>query len=219
MNQRRVQLLFISLLAAGLALTGPRAFAAPPGFTLTASNVTMSANGSNSVPWTATSVDGFSSSIVIGCSPVNTPAGATLPICGGGGPVMSYTLAANATVQGNIPLSATFCSPSGPCPEAARFSRPRHHGVAQGLALAGALLLGFGLRRRKALWRAWMLLVLGMFAGMAGISGCGAGKTLTPGTWPYTVSASAYNTTGVSTPPITTTVNVTVPPGIRVQTY
>jgi hypothetical protein len=54
-----------------------------------------------------------------------------------------------------------------------------------------------------------------MPVGLTGIVACGSSpKTLTPGTYTYTLTASEQNNTSLSA---STTVNVTVPPGIVVQ--
>jgi hypothetical protein len=214
MNKRRLMFLVAALLAIGLGLAGKRAQAATPSFTVSASNVTMSAAGPNSATFTLTSVDGYSGTIDVICDPANESVGATLPLCGQPSPIADpqvYTLAANGTVQGSFPLLTTYPWCSGPCP--VRFNRPRR-GFASGLALAGALLAGFGLgfRRRAARWLVLALLVLGSLASMSGISACGGGRALTPGVWQYVIQASGSGTDQVAS----ATINVTVPPGIPV---
>ncbi|MGA3071889.1 MAG: hypothetical protein ABSD43_16910 [Terracidiphilus sp.] len=84
----------------------------------------------------------------------------------------------------------------------------RGHGLAPGFALAGALLLGFGFRRRAARWFTLTLLAVGALAGLAGISACGGNNSVvTPGTYAYTVTATDVNTSAT----VTATFNVTVP--------
>jgi len=74
--------------------------------------------------------------------------------------------------------------------------------------LAGALLFGFGFRRRAARWLTLTLLAVGTLAGPAGISACGGNNSVvTPGTYAYTFMAKDL-TTNTS---VTTSVNVTVP--------
>jgi len=215
MIERRAVLSFAALLAASFSLAGKDARAATPSFTLSAGNVTMSAAGPNSLTFTLTSVGGYSGTIDVVCDPTNTPAGATLPLCGQPSPIADpevFTLAADGTVQGSLPLLTTYPSCSGPCP--VRYDHPRR-GFAPGLALAGALLAGYGLgfRRRAARWLVLTLLAFGTLAGMAGISACGGGaRTLTPGVWPYEIQAFDSGTNQVAS----ATVNVTVPPGIPV---
>jgi hypothetical protein len=212
MNRRRAFLRFAVLLAIGLGIAGKSAIAASPGFTITAGNVTMSADGSSSVTWTVTSVDGYSGTLQVACNPVNVPAGARLPICGGGGgPVPTYPLSANGVIQESFPLLAQPPPCDGPCPTS--FHRPRKR-FAAGLSLAGVLLIGLGFTRRRKGWLTLPALAVATLAGMTAITACGSnGPTLTPGVWPYTVSADAPGT-----PPIMTasaTINVTVPAGIH----
>jgi hypothetical protein len=214
-NAHKWLLLFALLLATNLALAGKHALAATRGFTLTASNATMPTSGAGSIPFTVTSVDGYSGSFAVGCSPPDVSA--KLPACSGGGPALAliYTLSANGVAQGDIPLSAAFCSPSGPCPVKFPRTRTRFPG---GLALAGALLVGLGLMRRRARWFTLLVLAVSMLAGVAGITSCAGGKTLTPGVWQYTVTATSIE----SSPPLisaSTTVNVTVPPGVPITYY
>jgi hypothetical protein len=216
MNKRRVTVLLAALLAASIGLPGERALAATPSFTISASNVTMSATGSNVVTFTLTSVDGYSGTMDVICDPTTGPVGSTLPLCGqpsASADPQVYTLAANGTVQGSFPLLSTFPPCTGPCP--VRLERPRR-GFASELALAGVLFAGFGLgfRRRAARWLVLPLLVFGTLAGMAGISACGgaSGRTLTPGVWPYVVQADGSGTNQVAS----ATINVTVPAGIPV---
>jgi hypothetical protein len=81
-----------------------------------------------------------------------------------------------------------------------------------GLALAGALLLGFGMRRRASRWLTLVLLAVGTLAGPAGISACGgSGNGMTPGTYLYTITASfeADPVTPLGQA-VTTTISVTV---------
>jgi hypothetical protein len=210
MTERRILLRFAELLAIISGFVSMQVLAATPSFTISASNATMPVSGSGSVAWTVASVNGYSGTFSVICSATNPPAGAILPICGGSPIAQVYTLAANGVTQGTIPLSATFCSASGPCPT--RLER-RRKGVASGLALAGALLVGLGFRRHKARWFVLMLLALSTLASMAGITACSSSNTLTPGVWQYTVSAFDASTT------VSTTTNVTVPPGIPVSYY
>lgn len=86
--------------------------------------------------------------------------------------------------------------------------RRRGHGLAQGLALAGALLFGFGFRRRAARWLTLTLFAVGTLTGLAGISACGGNNSVvTPGTYAYTIMAKDLNTNAS----VTTSVNVIVP--------
>jgi hypothetical protein len=203
-------LAFISVSCGSLAL------AATPSFTITATSVTMSSNtssGTGSTTFTLTSVDGYAGSVRVGCDAPTPPAGVKVPYCGdiGNGaavvPVQPpITLTANEVVSGTVSFINSPAPCSNPCP----VSLPRRggHGLAPGVALAGVLLFGFGLRRRAARWLTLMLFALGILAGLAAISACGANNTVvTPGTYAYTLTATDINT-NVS---VTTPVNVTVP--------
>jgi hypothetical protein len=88
---------------------------------------------------------------------------------------------------------------------------PSGHLPLTGMALAGALMLGLGFRRRARRW-----LVLAAFAALAsagavGISACRAKvNATTPEAYPYTISAG-FAATGSSTiQTATTTILVTV---------
>jgi hypothetical protein len=114
----------------------------------------------------------------------------------------AYTLTANQVVTGSIPLYNI------PVPIPVSLPRRGGHGLAPSLALAGALLLGFGIRRGAARFLTLTLLALGTLAGLAGISACGANNSVvTPGTYAYTLVATDVNTTAS----VTTSFNITVP--------
>jgi hypothetical protein len=89
---------------------------------------------------------------------------------------------------------------------------PLGHLPAAGLALAGALMLGFGFRRRASRWLTLLLLAAGALASATGISGCSAGNPMTSGTYQYTITAHwvdpVTTNTGIE---VTTNINVTVP--------
>jgi hypothetical protein len=187
---------------------GLSALAATPDFTITAANVTMSSNtssGSGSSSFTLTSVNGYTGTVSIRCNPPTPPVGVNLPICNFGGPVRPpYTLTANQEVTGAI----VFLN-SNPCNDCLVSLLSRGgHGLAPGLALAGALLLGFGIRRRAPRWHMLTLLAVGALAGLAGISACGGNNNaVTTGTYTYTIAAVDINTDVA----VTASINVTVP--------
>ncbi|MGB8029355.1 MAG: hypothetical protein WCF30_06780 [Terracidiphilus sp.] len=208
--------LLAALLAVSLFLTGLTASAATPGFTITATNATLSSStssGAGSSSFTLTSVNGYTGQVRVDCQPPTPPAGAKLPYCGPGVPSDAaipaqppITLTANESVTGNIPFYNAPIPCSNPCPA----SLPRHggRGLAQGLAFAGVLLFGFGFRRRAQRWLTLTLLIVGSLVGFAAISACGGNKNVvTPGTYVYSISATDVST-AVS---VTTSVNVTVP--------
>jgi hypothetical protein len=197
MQRYRLQVVLGFLIASSNVVFGSSASAPTPAFTITANNVTMSSSGSSgsgSSSFTLTSVNGYAGTVEVGCVPPTPPAGVNVSICNFGGPVRPpYTLTANQVVTGTI----GFLN-SNPC----------NGCLAPGLALAGVLLLGFGIRRRVARWLTLTLLVAGTLAGLAGISACGGNSGgATPGTYTYTITATDINTQMSQT----ASINVTVP--------
>jgi hypothetical protein len=192
-----------------LGFASEHARAAVPGFTLSASNVTMTNAAYTTIPFTLTSVDGFAGSIFVGCTPPNTAAGIKVPFCQNGPVAHTYTLPANGTATGEVDLYTYEDVVPG---AVTQNRRDRSRGVRW--ALAGVVMLGLGMRRKRRLRSGCLLLAAGMLVGLTGISGCGSNRpTLTPGTYAYTLTATEQ----VSLPPGPTssiTVQVTVPPGI-----
>jgi hypothetical protein len=137
------------------------------------------------------------------------PAGVREPIPDEGGPAVSpIVLTANTSVTGVVVVSAIEFTVSRLNPPVSKEGK--------GWVLAGVLMLGLGFRRRKARWPAHLLLAVGVLIGLTGIGACGGSPiTLTPGTYPYTITASSINSS--SSLSASTTVMVTVPPGIVVQ--
>jgi hypothetical protein len=80
--------------------------------------------------------------------------------------------------------------------------------------LAGALVLGFGLRRKRMLRFSRVSLAAFLLIGLAGLGifGCGGPPTLTPGTYNFMLNANSVS----ANPALyaTTTATVTVPAGI-----
>jgi hypothetical protein len=214
MQTRSLPVLFASFLAIISGLGSGHAQSATPSFTVSAGNATMPVSGTGAIPFRLTSVDGFAGAVYVSCGPANPPTGSILPQCNyTGSPIATppYTLSANGTVTGSLNLVAHIPPCPNPCPVKLPL-RPHHRGAVN-LALAGALL-GFGSRRRVRRLRV-ALLVAGILAGLAGVACGGNSNTLTPGTFAYTVSAMQAGTTTSPTPIIvSTTINVTVPPGI-----
>ena len=206
----RAPVLLELLLTASFVFAGFPALAATPGFTITATNLTMSSttsSGSGSSTFTLTSVNGYTGTVGINCSAPTPPAGVNVPICAFGGPAFPVieTLTANQVATATI-VFLNSRPPCNPCP----VSLPRRggHGLAPGLARAGALLFGVGFRRRAARWLTLTLFAVGTLAGLAGISACGGNNSVvTPGTYAYTIMAKDLNTNAS----VTTSVNVTVP--------
>jgi len=215
MHARTLFVLFGSFLAVFGGLGSGHAQSATPSFTIAASDATMPTSGAGAIPFTLTSVNGFAGTVGVSCGPANPPTGSILPQCNYTGSAIAtppYTLTASGTVTGSLNLVAYIPPCSSPCP-AKLLDRPLHRGAVNlALALAGALPLGLGFRRR-ARWPWLALLIVGILVGLAGIA-CGAGNrnTLTPGSFVYTVSATSTGTS--PTLAVNTTVNVTVPAGI-----
>jgi hypothetical protein len=214
MQKYRLFALLGLVLAFSLGVSGSSAAAPTPSFTIAATNVTMSSSGSSGVgssTFTLTSVNGFAGSVYVVCDPPTPSAGVKVPYCesgvagSGAIPVQPpITLTANEVVTGTISFYNAPVPCSNPCP----VSLPRRggHGLAPGLALASALLLGLGFRRRAARWLT--LLAVGALAGLAGISACGGNKSVvTPGTYVYTVAAAEVGTSTT----VSSTFNVAVP--------
>lgn len=212
MQHRRIFLLAALLFAFLAAFSGRNALAATPAFTITASNVTMtssSSSGAGSSSFTLTSVNGYAGTVGIQCGPPTPPAGVKVPICNWG--AFAYPalepLTANQTVTGTIEF-LNVAPPCNPCP----VSLPRRegHGLAQGLALGGALLFVFGFWPRAANRLTLTLLVVGALACLAGISACGGNKSVvTPGAYTYTLTAVDLNANAIGS--VSATINVTVP--------
>jgi len=201
----------IVALFSAMLLSTP-ALAATPSFTITATNATLSSNtssGAGTSTFTLTSVNGYAGSIIVGCQPPTPPAGVKVPICSGGyaspGAIPAQppiTLAANQVVTGTVPFY------NMPVPVPVSLPRRGGHGIAPGLALAGALLLGFGFRRMASRWLMLTLLAAATLAGLAGISACGGNNSVvTPGTYAYTITATDTKTAVA----VNTSINVMVP--------
>ena len=183
--KRRWSLLFVWMVAFGSVLDSLPAHAAPPSFTISATNVTLPSSGDGSIPFVLTSVDGYVGTVAVSCPEVNAPEGARVPYCGGG-PVFAFSLTAEKTVTGNLTLTP--------------------YGVPVPLA-AGALLVGLTLRRRKVAWPPLALVLACTLASLGAVAGCGSGTSgMTPGTYAYTITATDARTNVV----VSTTANVTV---------
>jgi hypothetical protein len=211
MQDRRLFALLGLFLAILFGLSGQCALASgTPSFTISATNATMPTNGSGSIPFTLTSVNGYSGTVVVHCADYNPPAEAKLTYCCGSVAPMVYTLTANQVLNESMALLASPTPCSNPCPVNMKpLPRPGHGGSAS-LALAGVLLVGLGFRQRKARWFTLALFTVGTLAGINACGSISSSNTLTPGTYPYTFMASDANTNES----VTTTVNVTVPSGV-----
>ncbi len=209
MTRNKVLIHLIAIPALASSLSPAQVPTPAPSFTISASNVTMPSSGTVPIPFTLTSVNGFAGMVSVTCAAPTEPMGVNAPYCEQGGPVLAYTLAADGTATGSISIVAIE---PNPVPLATRSSLARRHeGVSW--ALAGFLVMGIGLRRKRARQFTRIALAVGMMAALAGIGlcGCGGPPTLTPGAYVFT-----FNATSVSTPTImaSATSTVTVPAGI-----
>jgi len=179
---------------------------AAPAFAITAANVTMPNSGAGTSQWTVTGIP-LTGTLYVSCLYAGTATMARIPTCATPGPVQApKSVTAGQTVTGTI-----YFYPYGtPMPVGLR---REGHAPAAGLALAGGLLLGFGLRRRAQRWFALTVLALGALVGLAGMTACGGSfNGMTPGTYQYTLTAD--NEASPVTPlgqGVSTTINVTVP--------
>lgn len=205
MLNRRLLLLVGSLLAVSCGLSGAPSLASTP-YAITATNVTMPSSGNGISQYTVSGIPG-SGTLTITCAYSGPVTVAKIPTCTYG-PIVAYSVP-SGTYMGDV-----YFYPYGVAVPMGMYKAPHRSGSmpASGLVLAGALMLGFGARRRAMRWLALVLLAAGSLAGVAGISGCIAGNVMTPGTYPYIISAVyAPNPQAPSGELTTTTINVTVP--------
>ncbi|MGP8270046.1 MAG: hypothetical protein ACLQLH_08265 [Terracidiphilus sp.] len=208
MHSRRLFVLFGWIPAFSIGIFSVGALASTPEFAITATNVTMPMNrtlGFSQYKVTAIPMNG---TLAVGCQYVGKEPAQDAPICNYGPIVGPMQVDAGQTVTGTI----GFYPAGSAVPAGLR----RNGHAARGLALAGVLLLGFGLRRRVRMWLALMLIVAGSLSVVVGISACSGsssgGFNGTPGTYQYTITA--LNESGGVTPlgqATSTTIYVTVP--------
>jgi hypothetical protein len=211
--QRYRLFIFLGLLAAVICgLSGARALASS-GLAMTASNVTMPSSGHGVSNFTISGFPG-DGTVIIGCVYAGTNYEIKIPYCLSGAssaavPVVRIPVTAGQTLTGTInfyPFGAV-----DPFPVKFHKAPGANHLPAAGLALAGALMLGFGLRRKAQRWFAMALFAVGALAAASGISGCG-GNSMTPGTYPYTITAAYQDTSNALLDSIlNVNVEVTVP--------
>jgi hypothetical protein len=193
------------VLALAFGFTWVDAHAATP-FTIAAIDVTMPSSG---VGLSQFSISGIpiTGTLALSCVYEGKEPLMKVPVCPLTPPI-AYQVTAGGALKGTI----TFYPYGVPVPA----SVPRGRGSSRAaveLAFVGALLVGFGLRRRMRRWLALTALMVGSWAFLVGIDACGGSSSgMTPGTYPYTISA--VNQNSLTNSPIaeaTTTINVTVP--------
>lgn len=193
MQRNRVAVCFLSLLIGGCALCPVSGLAATP-FAVSAANLTMPADdppttsgGVNEIhmgssQFTVTGIG--EGTLTIGCQYSGRATQAKIPrqcgIVGSGQvPVQSGETTLNGTVY-FVPYG------EAPVPSLAKLHnipRSSSHLLASGMALAGTLMLGFGLRSRVRRALSLAILAACTLVGAAGITGCvgGNSNTMTPG--------------------------------------
>ncbi len=206
MHSRRIFVLFGLILTFSFGFFGTRALASAP-FTITATNVTMPESGNGSSEVTISVIPGNGGTIRLSCSYSGPATTAKIPVC-------ECNLSVQFTVEGGqtITESVIFCPYGSPIPAALLSApSPQGHLPAAGLSLAGALMLGFGLRRKARRWLVLALIATGTLAGLAGISACAGGSNgMTPGGYQYTITAGFNPIFTNVIIPASTTINVTV---------
>lgn len=177
--------------------------AAAPEFAVAAANVTMPSSGNGQSSYKVTGIP-MNGNLAVTCQYSGPATQASIPNCSYG-PIASIPVTPGQTVTGVV-----YFFPAGVAVplETGR----RSQGPAAGLALAGAVLLGFGLRRRARNWLALVVLAAGSLAAVSGLSACVAGMNgMTPGTYSYTITAGVFGTLNNLAAGTSTTINVTVP--------
>jgi hypothetical protein len=207
MRLRRVSVFLVPVLGLGCGFSGERALAAgAPVFAVTATNVTMPSTGNGSSQYTVTAIPS-TGTLVVTCQYAGATTTAKIPNCSYG-PLVAIPVTAGQTVTGTV----YFYPYNSVVPLGQHRTRPgTSHVPAGGLALAGALLLGLGFRRRGWRWLSLCVFAAGALS-VAGITACGNSNGMTPGTYPYTISAD--NEANPMTPlgqGVSTTIYVTVP--------
>jgi hypothetical protein len=205
MQNHRLFVLIGSLLAVVCGLSGVPALAVTP-FAITATNVTMPASGYGVSQYTVSGIPA-AGTLTIGCIYSGPVTVAKIPTCAYG-PLLSLPVP-SGTQMGDV-----YFYPYGAPLPVNLHRMPRRSGrlPEAALALSGALLLGFGLRRRASRWLTMVLLAAATLVGVCGISGCLTGPPMTPGTYQYTISA-AWTSSGpaILSEQTTTNIEVTVP--------
>ncbi len=169
--------------------------AATPGYTITASNVSVSGQGSGVSHFTLNSVGGFTGTVGVTCIGPNTNLSADLILPDCDHPVDNFVIPAGGSVSGTMnfypPWTDGYASDSTDRRNQPARSLPLIAGAFAGLGL-------IGLRMRKIVDRRLALLVGAVcLASLAGIAGClgQGGLAMTPGTYAYVLQAGSVSTT------------------------
>ena len=188
--------LVCTLVLALILLTLP-AGAAPPTFTIAATNISMPSNGNTgSSPFTLTSVGGYAGQIRVDCSYSGAAMGARVPSCGIFVNPVS-TLAANKNAQGSLTLV--------PYGKVIAYSASASGKWRSGMPVIAVPILGMLLlpRRLRSRARGMLLLFAVGVVILTGVSACSSGLS---GTFAYTVTAVDNKTNTTVSAPFTVTV-------------
>jgi hypothetical protein len=199
-----------SVLSLGLALCcgllALPAWGATPGFTMKASNVSMSDMGTGVSNFTLTSVNGFTGQVGVTCTgpDTNLLPDLVLPNCTFA--VAYFVVPANGTVSGTMNFVPPNTSQAAGTIRALPLpgDSPAQTPLAAG-AFAGVALLGLRFRRRLNRWPATIVLCAASLAALAGTTGCigNGGLAMTPGTYSYVISAASTSASASSTISVT----------------
>jgi hypothetical protein len=205
MQSHRLVVVFGCILTLSFEFSGVRGLAATPEFAVAASNVTMPESGNGTTQYTVTGIPA-SGTLSVSCQYAGTNTEARLPTCTYGPILAPRPVTAGETVTGSFSFF--------PYGSAIPLSIRRTGGAPLGgLALAGGLLVGLGLRRRG--WRRLGLAVViaCSLAGLAGVTACRLGpfNGMTPGTYPYIISAGFIETGTNVIQTTSATISVTIP--------
>ena len=167
-----------------LSADGDAAAATSPGFTITASNVSVSDTGSGSSSYTVTSVDGFTGKVGVSCFAPGINGSLAIPDCDV--PEQFLTIPANGSASGTMPFTP-------PTNVSAKNDGKDNRRPAGPLAAGAMVLAGFAAARRRLRWNrtlSALALCAGLLAGLTA-TGCGGhgGLAMAPGTYTYQIQA------------------------------
>lgn len=222
MQRNRVALLFLGFLVAVCAPCVAFGQAAAP-FAVTAANLTMPAYDPPTVSGGVTATHLGSSSFTV----TGIEAGTLTIACQYSGPATQAKIPQQCGIvgPGQLPVQPGETTASGvvyfvpygegPVPGLAQLQnppRPSGRLPLTAIALSGALMLGFGFRRRARRGLLLALLTACSLLAAAGLTGCAADNenAMTPGTYSYTISAGFTATGSNAVETATTTITLTV---------
>lgn len=163
---------------------GDAAAATSPGFTIAASNVSVSDTGSGSSSYTVTSEGGFTGQVGVSCVPPEINGTLAIPSCDVAEQFL--TIPSNGSVSGTMPFT--------PPPEVTAKNDGGHKHHPAGPLAAGAMVLaGFAAARRRLRWDrtlSALALCAGLFACLSA-TGCGGhgGLAMAHGSYSYNIQA------------------------------